>query len=192
MNTRTIARITRLKLKAIEYKGGSCERCGYNKNLKALEFHHIDPKEKDFGIAQVRTKSFKKIQKELDKCILVCSNCHSEIHDELWRSDKTVNWELYNSLLNEWPEFRQRTVYKCKTCNSNKVSGVNRNCITCRNQNQEKILWPSDTELKKLIWSMPKTKLAKKLQVSDRAITKRCVAKNIPQPPRGYWLKNNH
>lgn len=72
-----------LKEQAIEYKGGSCERCGYDKSKRALEFHHLDPKEKDFGIAHKGyTRSWEKVKKELDKCILVCSNCHAEIHEE--------------------------------------------------------------------------------------------------------------
>lgn len=68
------------KLKAVEYKGGSCEICNYNKCIEALEFHHLDPKEKDFGISANTNRAWKKIEKELDKCILVCSNCHREIH----------------------------------------------------------------------------------------------------------------
>ena len=67
------------KLEAIEYKGGKCERCGYNKCIQALDFHHINPKEKDFTISG-GTKSFESLKSELDKCILVCKNCHSEIH----------------------------------------------------------------------------------------------------------------
>ena len=48
----------KLKIKAIEYKGGKCNVCGYNKNVNALEFHHINPKTKSFGIvANGHTKS---------------------------------------------------------------------------------------------------------------------------------------
>ena len=68
------------KLRAVYYKGGKCQLCGYNKSIRALQFHHIDPNEKDFGISG-GTKSFEKMKPELDKCILVCSNCHCEIHD---------------------------------------------------------------------------------------------------------------
>lgn len=68
----------------VKYKGGSCENCGYNKFISALEFHHIDPSEKDFSISNVKTyKLTDKIKNELDKCILVCSNCHREIHEKL-------------------------------------------------------------------------------------------------------------
>jgi hypothetical protein len=75
-----------LKEKSIKYKGGSCELCGYNKSYRALEFHHLDSNEKDFGISEKGyTRSWEKVKIELDKCILVCSNCHAEIHDELER-----------------------------------------------------------------------------------------------------------
>ena len=78
-----------LKKMAVDYKGGCCERCGYDKCIEALEFHHKDPNEKDFGIAHKgHTKSWEKIKKEVDKCILVCSNCHREIHAELRNKDR--------------------------------------------------------------------------------------------------------
>jgi hypothetical protein len=69
------------KLKAIEYKGGKSNQCGYDKCPDALIFHHLDPSQKDFGISENgRSRSFEKMKPELDKCILVCSNCHAEIH----------------------------------------------------------------------------------------------------------------
>lgn len=81
----------KLKLMAIEYKGGKCSKCGYNKCIGALEFHHLDPSKKDFGISNGGiTRSWEIIKEELDKCALVCSNCHSEIHEELRVSDIKV------------------------------------------------------------------------------------------------------
>ena len=68
----------------VEYKGGKCEICGYDKCIQALEFHHLDPNQKDFGIgAKGYTRSIEKNKLEVDKCILVCSNCHREIHNGL-------------------------------------------------------------------------------------------------------------
>lgn len=69
----------RIKEELVEYKGGKCEICGYNKCIQALEFHHLDPTQKDFSISG-GTKSFERLKPEVDKCILVCSNCHKEIH----------------------------------------------------------------------------------------------------------------
>lgn len=72
----------RAKIKLVEYKGGKCERCGYNKCIDALDFHHRDPNEKDFTIGG-KSWSFERLKKEADKCILVCANCHREIHYEI-------------------------------------------------------------------------------------------------------------
>ena len=78
----------KLKQIAVEYKGGQCSRCGYNKNIAAMDFHHRDPTQKDFGIAcNGNTMSWAKMKVELDKCDLVCANCHREIHSELDLND---------------------------------------------------------------------------------------------------------
>lgn len=69
----------RKKKELVEYKGGKCEMCGYNRCINALEFHHKDPNEKDFTISG-KSWSFDRLKKEVDKCTLVCSNCHNEIH----------------------------------------------------------------------------------------------------------------
>ena len=67
----------------VEYKGGKCEICGYDKCISALEFHHIASGEKDFGVSDGLTRSLEKNKEEVDKCILVCANCHREIHEGL-------------------------------------------------------------------------------------------------------------
>ena len=77
----------RNKEKAIEYKGGKCEKCGYDKCNSALEFHHLDPTKKDFSPSANMNMAWNKIQNEIDKCILVCANCHREIHEKL-------NWQV--------------------------------------------------------------------------------------------------
>lgn len=74
-----------VKKMGIEYKGGKCERCGYNRCIEALEFHHLNPEEKDFQFSgNGNCKSWNTVKKELDKCILVCSNCHREIHSQTY------------------------------------------------------------------------------------------------------------
>lgn len=71
----------RLRQLACEYKGGQCVVCGYSKCIGALEFHHLNPAKKDFGLsARGITRSWEKTRKELDKCILICANCHRELH----------------------------------------------------------------------------------------------------------------
>lgn len=74
----------KLKELCVEYKGGCCQSCGYSKCLSALEFHHLDPNEKDFGIgSKGYTRSFDKVKIELDKCVMLCANCHREEHANL-------------------------------------------------------------------------------------------------------------
>jgi len=71
----------RVREKAIDYKGGRCQRCGYNRCSEALEFHYLESTGKDFGISdRGYTRSWKKTAEELDKCILLCANCHREVH----------------------------------------------------------------------------------------------------------------
>ena len=69
----------RTKLKLVEYKGGCCETCGYNKCVEALEFHHIDETTKEFPLSG-STKSLVRQKAEADKCIMLCANCHRELH----------------------------------------------------------------------------------------------------------------
>ena len=79
-NAQALERQQKLKLQAVAYKGGLCELCGYSRYVGALEFHHRDPGAKDFRIAHVRFTTFEKLKPELDKCSLVCANCHRELH----------------------------------------------------------------------------------------------------------------
>ena len=60
--------------------GRKCVVCGYNKCVDALEFHHTDPLEKEFHLGERRGLSVDKLRNELNKCMLVCRNCHAEIH----------------------------------------------------------------------------------------------------------------
>lgn len=85
-NRNTIERGRKNRAKYAEYKGGKCERpgCGYNRCLDALEFHHIDPKEKDPTFRSFRYWGLEKAKIELDKCLLLCAVCHREKHAGLW------------------------------------------------------------------------------------------------------------
>lgn len=83
----------KIRQMALEYKGAKCEQCGYDRCREALEFHHRDLAMKDFSISsRGYTRSWARVKEELDKCILVCANCHREIHahklqpsKETWR-----------------------------------------------------------------------------------------------------------
>jgi len=78
------ARRKKVRQQAVEYKGGKCEVCGYDRCVDALEFHHNDLSDKKFGISEKGyTRSWKDVVKALDKCKLICANCHRELHAKL-------------------------------------------------------------------------------------------------------------
>ena len=91
----------RLKEMAIALKGGKCMYCGYNRYQGALDFHHIDGKTKEFGVSlNGITRSWKRVEEELNKCILVCANCHREIHGGILQLPEVIQGET-------WGEFRE-------------------------------------------------------------------------------------
>jgi len=104
----------KLKENAVKYKGGKCEICGYDKCIDALEFHHLNPEEKDFGISSSGyTLSWDKVKTELDKCIMVCSNCHREIHAEQKNNKKKIIIENGKKVrpITKYDKFYKQIVY---------------------------------------------------------------------------------
>jgi hypothetical protein len=154
------------KLKAVKYKGGKCDKCGYKKNLAALDFHHIDPNEKEENFQNIiRRSKWEDIKKELDKCVLLCRNCHSEIHNP--RLDLThgdIKAILNNRL--------QNVVQKCPICGedafgkrfcSRKCAGIG----SCHTKVKNR---PTKNELKKMLKTMSFVEIGKKYGVSDVAV----------------------
>jgi hypothetical protein len=93
---RSVKKVTywrqRIKQKLIEYKGGRCEKCGYNKPISAVyQFHHKDPQQKKFGIAHKgKCYPWEVVKAEADKCLLLCANCHAETHHEEYIKSKNI------------------------------------------------------------------------------------------------------
>lgn len=71
------------KKELVDLLGGKCSKCGYAKCLGALHFHHTDPTKKDFQINRAVTLSLERVKPEIEKCILLCANCHAEEHELL-------------------------------------------------------------------------------------------------------------
>ena len=81
----------KIRQMAVEYKGGKCERCGYDRYIEALEFHHVNSSKKDFNVSQRGyTRSWKRVVEELEKCIMLCANCHRELHAQLAASSSNA------------------------------------------------------------------------------------------------------
>lgn len=61
-----------------------CSACGEYYPSCCMDYHHLDPSVKEKGVSQmIQGNSWKKIEEEISKCILLCSNCHRKIHDKL-------------------------------------------------------------------------------------------------------------
>lgn len=73
----------RTKLRLIEAFGGKCGLCGYNRSVRNLAFHHLDPSMKEGGFGQYQSLAWAKVIIEVRKCVMLCANCHGEVHDGL-------------------------------------------------------------------------------------------------------------
>ena len=80
-----------VRRRALAYKGARCQMCGYDRCVEALEFHHLNSSHKDFGISsRGYTRRWSKTREEIDKCALLCANCHREVHAGLQLPQETV------------------------------------------------------------------------------------------------------
>ncbi len=93
------ARRKKIRRMSVEYKGGRCEICGYDRCIEALDFHHRDTVGKDFSISSKGyTRSWKRVMEELDKCMILCANCHRELHAQVSSScEKSQDEQRVNS-----------------------------------------------------------------------------------------------
>ncbi len=116
----------RMKQKLMEYKGGKCQICGYDKPFPTVyHFHHRDPKSKKFSI-NASTKGYEKLIAEADKCDLLCSNCHNELHDKQWQYARERAFEPNDRLVSvvkaclscnlDFKQKRKEQVYCSKNC----------------------------------------------------------------------------
>lgn len=86
-----------LKVRAVQYLGGKCSDCGAEFNPWVFDFHHRDPTEKEWSWGDVRTSNWEKIKEEIDKCDLLCSNCHRTRHHIEWVDSLPENHIFFES-----------------------------------------------------------------------------------------------
>src|SRR5690554_4536093 len=116
---------TKTKENLVKAMGGKCVCCGYNKCNRALSFHHLDPSEKDFSFGNVRAnpRSIEKIIAEVKKCVMVCNNCHAEIHDNiitLPKDAKSFDEEIYKEII-------KKEIFNCAICDK-EIKSYNKTC----------------------------------------------------------------
>ncbi len=155
------------KLIAVEAFGGKCCICGYNKCSEALEFHHLNKTEKELSPSYIIMRwSFERARPELDKCLLLCANCHREIH-AAEKSSMSLELEKY---LKPWVD------KNCQHCGNvfHTKSEIQIYCsITCNKLDIRRTERPSKEELTELIekynnWSH----IGRMFKVSDNAVRK--------------------
>jgi hypothetical protein len=147
------------KQKLIDYKGGKCQICGYSKNCpSAYDFHHRNPEEKEFGIGGHKvTLSWEKLKKEVDKCDLLCKNCHAEVHEN----------ERKNGFL-----IKKKSNKKCPICKK-VVFGIKKFCSReCCSIDRRKVPRPKKEQLLEDLRTLSWKATGKKYGVSDNAVRK--------------------
>ena len=172
-----------LKLKAIKYKGGKCCICGYNNCVNALEFHHMDPNEKDFGIASDGyTRSWENVKEELDKCVLLCANHHREVHAGL--IDKSLllpnlDIKIEDCIVDGEYIPKKKEVKTCKVCGIE----INSKSDYCRQhwlEKSRKVQWPSREELKMLIRNTSFVGIGRIYGVDGNSVKRWCIKYKLP------------
>ena len=162
-----------IKTKAIAYLSGKCF-CGYSKCERALEFHHLDPAKKDFNISRSGyTRSWKSVKNEIEKCILVCSNCHREIHDGMHDQLELIKLQ------------------ECQLKNGIDLEKEKIKIIKIKDTYFKETKRPDKEILEELIWRLPCVKIGQLFGVSDNAVNKWCKIYGLSKPGRGYWAKYN-
>lgn len=177
----TQKRREKVKEMAIMYKGDKCSICGYNKCVDALEFHHLNPNEKDFGISSKGyTLSWETVKEELDKCILVCANCHRELHFNLLNKIVFSKEEIKDSIEN----YKINKKYMCIDCGAELYDGKAIRCVPCSKLALRKTERPLKEELFELIKIKSFTELGKIYGVCDNSIKKWCKDYQLPSTKR--------
>lgn len=159
------------KFKAVNIMGGKCSACGYNKCLDALEFHHIDPNNKEFMWNKLKSYTWKRVINELKKCIILCANCHREFHSKIYK-----NSNKDNSYLNNNGPIQSGT---CPSCND-PTYGTKYCSTKCASFSSRKVKQrPSKVELENMIQHSSMTAIGKKYGISDNAVRKWAKSYNI-------------
>lgn len=165
---------------AVKLFGGKCQKCGYDRCIHSLAFHHVENKENNISI--LHTASWKRYLDELKKCVLICCNCHNELHGNLWKIDEIqrvyISDEVYKIKI---PTGRTDRVFnetynkECAVCRkpfTTKIKHQKYCNYKCAGYAGRKCHWPSKEQLQSDIKSMPMTHVGKKYKVTDNTIRK--------------------
>jgi len=110
------------KQRIIDAMGKQCQCCGYNRCNECLDLHHLDPNEKELSFGAIRANpiAWSKIVEELRKCILVCRNCHGEIHNN--NLPIPNNYCKFDESYSEYKIVSEELASKCPKCGDQKLT----------------------------------------------------------------------
>lgn len=164
----------RCKERIIFSMGGACCICNYNRCPASLALHHLDPSKKDISFSTIRAnpKNWQIIVQELRKCVLVCHNCHSEIHAGF--AQVPPNAPMFDESLADYKflEKKIEILTPCPQCGNLKKDTLKYCSSLCRSQSQFKVDW-TKVNLVEELKNKSVVKLASELGCSDSAIHKR-------------------
>lgn len=161
------------KSRIIMIMGGCCQICSYSKTQTALELHHIDPSKKElsFGSIRANPRKWDKIFDELLKCILLCANCHREVHD-----GTTSLPEKYSIPDETLRDYRKVPVNAdlCPVCGNAKLKRLKTCSVKCSNKLRGTLDW-NEIDLPKLLIDNKYNycAVARILNISDNSVRKR-------------------
>jgi predicted transcriptional regulator len=162
------------KIRIVDSMGGKCAICGYNKCIEALDLHHLNPSDKDFSLGGIRSNpsSWVKIVAELQKCILLCSNCHREVH--CGAIEIQNNFSDFNvDFLDYKKTFKDLTTSTCPICGKPKPESNITCSKKCAAQKTSKVNWESIDVVSLINEGKTKTEIGEQLEVSAAAVFKR-------------------
>lgn len=196
----------------------SCPFCGESEPA-CLDFHHVKNKITNISTSLATNMSWEEILQEMEKCIVLCANCHRKLHvGKLTLTDNCTTWkrpddpELTTITSGRIPKPKKPFVKtkKCADC-ANLIHNESTRCNDCykkwrelhisiknynpltkdiKNKEAKPILLkPSKEELAKLLWEKPMSKIAEDYSLSENAIIKWAKNYNLEKPPIGYWLR---
>ena len=173
------------KQRVVKTMGGACCICGYKKNIQALEMHHLDPEEKEFSFGNTKGyKNWEELCEEMQKCVLLCANCHREVHypleGEEFKLTSSYNATIAEEIKLEIQQEKEKTEYFCIDCNK-KISYKATRCQKCAEIHNRTVERPDREVFKIEIRTQPFTQLGLKYGVSDNAIRKWCDNFNLPR-----------
>lgn len=181
----------RKKQRLVRCFHGKCGICGYNKCMQALQFHHLDPNEKQFTISKYSNYSFERTSQEVRKCILLCSNCHKEYHSGLIDESMIQNAtkfdeDIYLEVIQQLQDIKTRKIVWCKKCGKEiSPRATTGYCADCYKKYGQMSTYKKANltreDLKQMIRVLPFTQIGNKFNVTDNAIRKWCDAYKLPR-----------